>query len=284
LIGILGCFQPQTPQEELISSLTKSKSIVIMPKYYDKNIQVIWNKENNNKETQYFSKGFDIGDNYVAFPVDAGKYYIQSIHIKSDRDLAPKYSQEIKSTLNDTVLYKTPQKKRADYMDKNFNSKSKTIDVESYYEFAYDLFDFGTISVDSNEIVLIPSVWADIKFYEDSCKVVSKEEDSFLVKIFNSTENNPFFAIFDASSEENGFYTWIWSCKTDAILITIKTNPVNTFLASDSTKEFLKLLENKQVIARDFEFGQIMKNAQKIPTIYDNIEQYSIYGNNSLDN
>jgi hypothetical protein len=279
LISLVGCFQPQIPQEELISGFKKDKSIVIMPKYYNKNIQVIWNKKNDNKKTQYFNEGFAISDNYIAFLVDAGKYYIQSIRIKSDKDVSPKYLQEINSTLNNTVLYKTPQKERVDYIDKNFNSKSKTIDIKSYYEFAYDFSDFGTISISDGEIVLIPLIWADIKFYEDSCKVVDKEEDIFLIKIFNSTENNPLFALLDAGNEENGFYTWIWLCKTDAILVTIKTNSINTFLASDNIEKFLKLLGNKQVITRDFEFGQTMKDAKKMPTIYNNIEQYAIYGN-----
>jgi hypothetical protein len=122
-----GCFQPQTPQEKLSDGLKQGKSIVIMPKYYEKNIEVIWAKEGNDTKNRYFNDGFAVGDNYIAFLMDAGKYYIQSIHIKSNRDLTPEYLQEINSTLSDTVLYKTPQKKFIRYTDKNYNFESKKL-------------------------------------------------------------------------------------------------------------------------------------------------------------
>ncbi|MDR1554776.1 MAG: hypothetical protein LBS39_01970 [Campylobacteraceae bacterium] len=286
VVSIAGCFQPQTPQEKLSNGLKQGKSIVIMPKPYKRNIEVIWGKEGDNTRNQYFNNGFLVGDDYMAFLIDAGKYYIQNMRIKSNRDLYPEYLFEINSTLSDTILYKTPQKKFIRYFDKNSNLKSKKVDIESYYEFIYS-FDIanknhiGTISIGSREIILVPLIWMDVKFYENSCKTLSKEENSFLMKIFNSVENNLFFALLDAGSEENGFHAWIWSCKTNGILVAIKTSNINSFLLRDDIKDFLGTLPNQQITTRNFEFNEIFKNAEKIENFEENFERYIIHGNTS---
>jgi hypothetical protein len=121
-------------------------------------------------------------------------------------------------------------------------------------------------------------VWANIKFYEDSCKTISKKEDSFLMKVFNSVENNLLFALLDAGNEENGFYTWTWLCKTNAILVTIKTVNIDVFLSRNKTKNFLGILVNQQIAVRDFEFNKIFKNVEKIENFEDGIERYIIDG------
>ncbi|MDR2409216.1 MAG: hypothetical protein LBE13_14030 [Bacteroidales bacterium] len=98
------------------------------------------------------------------------------------------------------------------------------------------------------------------------------------MKVFNSVENNLLFALLDAGNEENGFYTWTWLCKTNAILVTIKTVNIDVFLSRNKTKNFLGILVNQQIAVRDFEFNKIFKNVEKIENFEDGIERYIIDG------
>ncbi|MDR2081530.1 MAG: hypothetical protein LBP54_06560, partial [Campylobacteraceae bacterium] len=175
--------------------------------------------------------------------------------------------------------------------------RTVTEDITSYYQFSY-LADInntvGTITVNPNEIILIPAVNIDIELAYNSCKPVNLKEDGFLDKFFGSSHNSIIGALWDASTTENGFYTWTWSCPVKTFTIDIKTTLLSDFTIyteaytmSVKPQSFFALSAQRgfpidlreRIVVRDFELGKMFKNAKKLKTLDDGTEQYIIYGN-----
>jgi hypothetical protein len=156
---------------------------------------------------------------------------------------------------------------------------------------------FGTITINPNEIALIPAVWIDVTLKQNSCKHFDNKQDSFVRKIVRDYDN-PLTMVFSVAGKSNGIYTWYWDCPIKEFVINAKSISLNEFtdfakthkmmepigrnfiymLMPQAYRAFPKHILDK-IIVKDFEFGNMFKNAKKIESIEDSVERYIIDGN-----
>jgi hypothetical protein len=269
-------------------SLSEGKSVVIVPTYYEQGTKMKWEKIGEKKRyiplinpellnKQHFEDGFLLNNNYQAFVMDNGTYYIKnfSSSIKSANytlklPIATNI-KEYKSTIGNIWVEKTPER------EKDTNT-GKLEDVTSYYEMRYVFVDkdnidspksVGTITINQSEIVLIPAVWIDIALAESSCEF---EDDSFWLFDILDVFLRPSTLLY--SNDED---TWYWSCPIKSITINIKTKSVDDFISKIELSPFSKE-DFSNITVRNFEFGKLLKQAKKSESFEDGVERYIISG------
>jgi hypothetical protein len=277
-------------------SLFEGKSVVVVPTYYSQGLRMYWGKLGNKKlynhekinsyyhnlnhlgkAKKYFEYDFLIDADYQVLAVESGVYYISEAYVSiPEMDYPLKLptistnTKEFKSTIGNIWVKKTPERER--------DSRGKRQEVVSYYQMEYDFVDnaninnpksIGTITINPNEIVLIPSVWVDIEIADDSCKF--ENEQWFLFDILDVVATPS--KIFYGNDED----TWYWDCPIKSIIINIKTKPIDNLLDEIASSPFsLKDFEN--ITTRNFKFGNMFKNAKKIENLEDGVERYIIDG------
>jgi hypothetical protein len=243
----------------------------------------------DNGTNEYFANGFLAGDDYLAIPMEAGTYYLQSVNIKRTKDFKPTNSKKYNSTLNNALLVKTPKEGSKKTVEEyTYGQKiDRTIDNDGHFEIFYPFVDMNnidenkmivTITIKPNEIVLIPSISADIEISEDTCAPMEQKTDNFLTRWINSEFHDPSLALIDTvlSQKTNGTNAWTWLCKTDLLTIDIKKSTMDDFLNNAKNGIFSNETLNA-IVVRDFSLGKTLINATKIDKIDDGVDRYAIF-------
>ncbi|MDR1614731.1 MAG: hypothetical protein LBS26_04090 [Campylobacteraceae bacterium] len=128
-----------------------------------------------------------------------------------------------------------------------------SVSDEKLYTINYDTNeesrDLMTLNIGEGEVVFMPLVWAEIILAENSCIDISPPRAH-------------------------------WYCPVRAILINIKRGSLEQFKNDEyKNNPFIKrILDNVlgNISEKEFTYGTILKNAKKMITIDDDIEQYAI--------
>ncbi|MDR2100084.1 MAG: hypothetical protein LBP40_04565 [Campylobacteraceae bacterium] len=199
------------------------------------------------------------------------------------------FTEEYNSTIGNVRVEKTPEKERVKRTIKRrgkFSEWEETVEEvvkrNSYYKMWY-IFNqneqhAGTITIKPNEVVLIPSVYIDVKLAQQSCERIY-DEGLFLFDLIEFVDVVLNFDDFLKNSDDPDEFDYLyWSCPIKSITLNIKTMSKEDFISKVDRDYFPDNTLDKVVI-RDFEFGEMFKNATKLETLEDGTERYVIYGN-----
>lgn len=289
-----GCSSYLPPKPDIQSKLYGGASFIITPKYFD----VITILENVNDKNIYFDikNEFDISDDFIVMSIPPGEYFISrvffstAVSYSTTKIYGPKKNYvKFHSILNDTELYKTPEQKVT--WTKVYNEKTKEYefepglsDMRSYYEMYY-FFDkqgdnaVAKIKIEEEDILVIPSIWIDIEYKDNSCNVIdldqSKEED--IMKLINEKRKLA-SVIYDWFLYENGIYTWGWFCRTNSITINIDKPKLEDFTNYVDKEKFDNVFLQR-VTFKDYEYLDIFKRAKEVETFDEDKKKFVIPAN-----
>jgi hypothetical protein len=265
-------------------NLNQNKSIII---FISPDSNVKWRNLDNNSKP-FFINDFKAKD-FIVAPVDSGVYYVHSFFIQTDKKMYLSFTEEYNSTIGNVRVEKTPEKERVKRTIKRrgkFSEWEETVEEvvkrNSYYKMWY-IFNqneqhAGTITIKPNEVVLIPSVYIDVKLAQQSCERIY-DEGLFLFDLIEFVDVVLNFDDFLKNSDDPDEFDYLyWSCPIKSITLNIKTMSKEDFISKVDRDYFPDNTLDKVVI-RDFEFGEMFKNATKLETLEDGTERYVIYGN-----
>jgi hypothetical protein len=260
ILVMVGC----ASKTNIEANLDDGKSIIIFPKYDTDALIMHWGKVGSNA-TYSFSRNHEASmmGNYIIIPIDAGIYYIKNVSVKMVGGLHPTYVEEHNSTWGDIVLEKTPEEMRTDKMDlkqKGRITKEVWESIVSYYKFDYSFSEdssLGTITINPNEIVMMPTVLVDVILKENSCKHYDNQEDGLLYK-FARNHRSPFDLLFSVGGS-NGIYTWYWSCPVKEFIVNISSTSLDDFI------DFAKTHKVIEKVARNYASAWLPRAHRALP-------------------
>ena len=251
-------------------SMIDGKSIIIMPKnnVYGKKLGFNRMENKNSRFRQFYLNSYSISKDYLAVPIEAGVFYVKLINNRTlikKRQRKITYNKKYTSSLGEADLQRTPMELK--YRLSSGETIRKKID--SYYITDYYLNridGFGTITINKNEIVLMPNVLAKVFLVADGCRFANYLDNLFLLQLMHDIATN--FASDELESID-------WICPVKSIEVDMKIGSLNDFLSQANRSIFSEELIEK-IVVRDFEKGEIFKGIE--PEILDGgkTEKYTI--------
>jgi hypothetical protein len=255
IFGFGGCANHIS--NSLKSNFSDGKSIVIVPRPIVQDKRIYWSRMGDDILKDYFSGGYRIDHDYMAIPVDAGIYYARKLSF---------VGKNIKNITDDSTYIS----------DVGYVTVTK-VSGKGADSFLFDYDAIGFITIEPYEVVLIPSVSLDVDIVENSCRladVVDNGKGSFLFDVLISNQKTLLGKVLDAALDAEPAIQE-WRCPIGALYVTIETKSIDDFISRVDNKSFPNdMLNNIQL--RDFQFGKIFENAQKLKTFIHGIEQYEI--------
>jgi hypothetical protein len=259
-------------------TLDNGKSIVIMPKYKLYGKQIFWGEVTGNK---YYMKSLiensiSISQDYTATPIDVGTYYIKWTQIKNWQEKEISNKEKHISNIGEANLERSPIKEKIKRHGKytSHENREKIVDIDPIYKTTYYFSEnqnsskaIGFLTVNPHEIILIPNIWFEIVLVENSCRFADELRNKFLFQVMHDI----------ATNFSDDFKTLRWICPIKVIIVNVKKSSIDDFTLQMNQEDFSKEL-SKQVSTRNFEFGNMFKNAKKIESLEDGVERYIIDG------
>jgi hypothetical protein len=253
------------------NAINNNKSILISP-YPDSKIDIQWQTIDNSSKPFHF-RTFSAGDVLVT-SIDPGIYYIKSITITED---AQKVDLEHKtphganigynSSIGDVEIKRTPKKELEEF-EREVKGKFSTwtekgervINLKSYYItkfiFDSDRHILGTLTVEPNEVILMPTINISFVTKIDACQY--KGDDGSSLDFFVMLPH-----LVKDVLDYDDFNHLYWSCPIAEMNIFIKKISLENFLSKVNKKYFPNGVLDRTIV-RDFEFENIFKSIEKI--------------------